>query len=296
MNDSRQNYAGIYNLGCICYMNSMLQQFFNIPQFRYSLLDVDDQQPPNLGPNEIDDNVIHQLQRMYGFLELTERQAYNPIAFCYSFKDFSGAPTNIAIQQDAQEFLNMIFEKIENALKSTKYKYLMQGIFGGKTVSQCICKVCGTAKENLEDFYNLSLDVKHSKTLAESLQKFISGDTISDYMCEKCNKRVDITKRNLISSVPNILIMHLQRIVFNFDTFANEKINTRLEFPNSVDLYPYTKGGLENPETNCIDFQYDLIGVVCHKGTAEVGHYYSFIKTEPGKWYEFNDSAVKVFK
>ena len=296
LSDCRQSYVGIYNLGCICYMNSMLQQFFNIPQFRYSILDVDDQKPPNIGANEVDDNVIHQLQRMFGYLELSERQAYNPAGFCFSFKDFSGAPTNISIQQDAQEFLNMIFEKIENALKPTNYKHLMQGIFGGKTVSQCICKVCQTTKENLEDFYNLSLDVKHSKTLAESLQKFISGDTISDYMCEKCNKRVEITKRNLIESTPNILIVHLQRIVFNFDTFANEKINTRLEFPNSVDLYPYTKAGIESPESNSVDFQYDLIGVVVHKGTAELGHYYSFIKTEQNKWFEFNDSTVKSFK
>jgi Ubiquitin carboxyl-terminal hydrolase len=277
-------------------MNAMLQQFFNIPQFRYSLLDANDEVPPNIGTNEVDDNVIHQLQRMFGFLELTERQAYNPAAFCYSFKDFSGAPTNISIQQDAQEFLNMIIEKIENALKNTKYKYLMQGVFGGKTVSQCICKVCGTTKENLEDFYNLSLDVKHSKTLAESLQKFITGDTISDYMCEKCDKRVDITKRNLIESVPNILIIHLQRIVFNFDTFANEKINSRLEFPTDVDLYPYTKLGLENTEPDTTEFQYELTGIVVHKGTAEMGHYYSFIKTEPNKWFEFNDSTVKSFK
>ena len=115
-------------------------------------------------------------------------------------------------------------------------------------------------------------------------------------MCEKCDKRVDITKRNLIESVPNILIIHLQRIVFNFDTFANEKINSRLEFPTDVDLYPYTKLGLENTEPDTTEFQYELTGIVVHKGTAEMGHYYSFIKTEPNKWFEFNDSTVKSFK
>ena len=30
-----QTYVGITNLGCICYMNSMLQQFFMVPAFRY---------------------------------------------------------------------------------------------------------------------------------------------------------------------------------------------------------------------------------------------------------------------
>jgi hypothetical protein len=35
------------------------------------------------------------------FLELSERQDYNPKDFCFSFKDFDGRPTNVRIQQDA---------------------------------------------------------------------------------------------------------------------------------------------------------------------------------------------------
>lgn len=38
---SATGYVGIKNLGCICYMNAMLQQFFMIPQFRYGILTVD---------------------------------------------------------------------------------------------------------------------------------------------------------------------------------------------------------------------------------------------------------------
>lgn len=30
-----QKFVGLRNLGCICYMNSILQQFFNVPSFRY---------------------------------------------------------------------------------------------------------------------------------------------------------------------------------------------------------------------------------------------------------------------
>jgi hypothetical protein len=40
--------------------------------------------------------------------------------------------------------------------------------------------------------------------------------------------------------MPNVLILHLARIGLNYDTFANEKINTCFEFPNLLDLTPYS--------------------------------------------------------
>ena len=44
---------------------------------------------------KMDDSLLRQLQKMFGFLELSEKQAYNPVQFCYSFKDFFGEPTRI---------------------------------------------------------------------------------------------------------------------------------------------------------------------------------------------------------
>lgn len=32
-----------------------------------------------------------------------------------------------------------------------------------------------------------------------------------------------------------------------------------------------------------------------HTGTADFGHYYSFIKISEDKWHEFNDSLIKEF-
>ena len=55
-----------------------------------------------------------------------------------------------------------------------------------------------------------------------------------------CNKKVDVSKRTLIAETPNVLIVHLQRIVFNFDTFQNDKLNSFFEFPTVLDLKPYS--------------------------------------------------------
>jgi ubiquitin carboxyl-terminal hydrolase 34 len=165
-----------------------------------------------------------------------------------------------------------------------------------------------------------------------------------------------VSKRTLISHTPNILIVHLQRIIFNFDTFRNEKVNTRFEFPNYLDLTPYSlkhitkmekeekkgeeKGqkdeemehkddsdedendieGAEKKEENKEEkiegedecYEYKLVGVTVHVGTADAGHYYSYINTARGKdglpsddpnwektedepWKEYNDSTVKEY-
>jgi hypothetical protein len=92
-----QEFVGLRNLGCICYMNSMLQQFFAIPALRYNLLCVDDQRAEELQQYKggmVDDNLLHQLQKLMANLELSERADYDPWEFCFAFKEFDGAPTN----------------------------------------------------------------------------------------------------------------------------------------------------------------------------------------------------------
>lgn len=56
------------------------------------------------------------------------------------------------------------------------------------------------------------------------------------------------------------------------------------------------QSGVENEE----NYEYELIGVTVHTGTADGGHYYSFIRDNTGnnkrdKWFLFNDAEVKPF-
>lgn len=353
-NTKVEGHVGLKNLGCICYMNSMLQQFFMVPSFRRALLQVDDGTPPNTkNPHGVDDNVFHQVQRMFSHLELSNREDYNPEGFCFSFKDWDGNPTNTSIQQDAQEFLSRFIDKIESALKPTNFKYLMHSVFGGKSCSQLVCEDgCGTAKNRFEDMFCLSLEVSNMKTIYDSLEKYISPEKIDEYHCDTCNKKVTITKRNVLSDLPNVLIVHLQRIFYNYETDRNEKINSRLEFPKVLNLKNYTieemarknaakhatagakantnSGNNNNEEEGTPGsdlqfendeiyfkhndyYEYHLVGVNVHIGSADAGHYFSYINAvrngEDSKmaydpeneqhtqnWLKFNDSRISKFK
>ena len=322
---SMNGYSGIKNLGSICYMNSILQQFYNIPSFRYALLQADDNKELNLTDQnkEKDDNVLHQIQKMFTFLDISNRIDYNPTDFCYSFKGLDGLATNIALQQDAQEFLGRLFEFLENGMKNTNQKYLLNSVFTGKSLSQMICGGCGNSRAKVEDFNFLSIEVKNMKEINDSLEKYISPEKIDEYNCEACKKKVTLLKKNSIVELPNILIFHLQRILFNYDTFMNEKINSKYEFPKQIVMKPYCKNGLNEDEQNSninLDllyereagyYDYDLVGVVVHMGTADAGHYYSYINIKregevdimindilnekDAKWLEFNDTMITSF-
>jgi ubiquitin C-terminal hydrolase len=327
---SSLGFLGIKNLGCICYMIAMLQQFFCTETFTRGVLmanDYVDVEMTEVKGRMVDDNVFHQLQNMFGFLQNSHRREYNPLEFCLSYKDFGGQPVNISLQQDAQEFLNCIFDRLERSLKKTPFKGILDSVYSGKKINLIECKGCGYVRSNTEIFYNLSLEIKGLKNMEESFKKFIEPETISDFLCDNCKKKCDISKGSYLETVPNVLIVHLKKMIFDLDFMANIKIGTRYEFPKKLNLKEYIvsdsklqskkkedsqetqpfdegepeeKASVPKTELKDEDFEYKLVGVVIHKGTAEWGHYVSLIDANRGKddekWLLFDDGHVSDFK
>jgi hypothetical protein len=85
-------------------------------------------------------------------------------------------------------------------------------------------------------------------------------------------------------------------------------VNDYFEFPPDLDMSKYTQEYL-NKAAKSTEFKlkhpaeyynFELVGVVVHNGTADSGHYYSYIKeqehfTEQEQWFEFNDIWVREF-
>ena len=151
--------------------------------------------------------------------------------------------------------------------------------------------------------------MKNKKSIYEGLESYIEGDILdgnNQFFCEKCDKKVDAIKRACIKRLPKTLVCTLRRFEFDFDTMMRLKVNDHYEFPHVLNMKPYTQEGLlekehpdKKPDVDYPDdyYEYELRGVVVHAGTAEQGHYYSFIQERVGekKWYEFNDSNVRDF-
>lgn len=67
----------------------------------------------------------------------------------------------------------------------------------------------------------------------------VTGESIEGYHCEACSKTVTLSKKVALKSLPNTLIVHLNRIVFDMDTLRNVKVNDRFEFPSVLNLRQY---------------------------------------------------------
>lgn len=42
-----------------------------------------------------------------------------------------------------------------------------------------------------------------------------------------------------VKSLPNTLILHLNRIIFDMDKFKNVKLNDKCEFPTTLDMQEF---------------------------------------------------------
>lgn len=123
----RSTYVGLVNLGCTCYMNSLMQQLFMCPHFRNFICVANDQKRHTM---PIDDNVLYHSKYLFANLIKNKMPTYNPIVFFNSIKDFNGEPMPTNEQRDVDEFLNIYMDKIEQNILGSEDDRHLKSIFG----------------------------------------------------------------------------------------------------------------------------------------------------------------------
>jgi len=298
---SYTGYVGLKNLGATCYMNSVMQQFFMMPELRRGFYDASTEVKSL--PRSEDKTLVWEIGRMFGWLQESDRQYYDPLSFIKSFK-VHGEDVNPMAQQDAEEFFNLLCDQLEYALKNTLHGKLLHDTFAGSLHQTLECKVDPSHRSSRaeQDFFTLSLEIQNKNNLEEALDSFFQGETIQDFMCEKCNKKVEITKRFSLERPANTMIIHLKRFKFDLFTMLKEKLYHYFQFPMRLNMKKYTRAVIDEGQDPSTlpddDYEYQLSGVVVHSGSAEMGHYYSFIKERVDgteQWFRFDDTNVSQF-
>ena len=281
-------FVGLKNLGCTCYMNSLLQVFFNFIPFRESIL--------KCPCKEEKKNSLYQIKKVFYSLKYLQVSYYTPSDFPVNFDD---EILDIHQQMDVDEFFGNILDKIENRLKHTKNENLVKYFFQG-TQNDILTfqEGCTHHRINVNHFYSIQLQVQNKKNIYESLDTLTEGELMNGdncIFCPQCNKKIPAVKSQKFKTLPRVLIFVLKRFEFNYDTIKKVKINDYYEFPQVLDmgkyLYDKNKDNNSNDDMN----KFILKSVVVHMGNTEQGHYYAFIRKEGDKWYQFNDTEVTPF-
>ncbi|KAJ3433193.1 ubiquitin carboxyl-terminal hydrolase faf-x-related [Anaeramoeba flamelloides] len=340
-----QNFIGLKNLSNTCYMNSLLQQFFMIPQFRDKLFSLkipitdinnnnnnninnsnnnkqnnnnnqNKNKKKNIHSNNYNGNFLYQLQLIFANLLVSKKNHVNTLNFAKVFLDFTGQPIDISKQMDVYEFLTLFLSHLENNIKSNSEKNLLKIFFGGKLINQIIIRETGKTTERIEDFTAISLDVENKKNLVDSLDQYVQIEKLSgdnQIFIKELNKKANINKRYLFLDLPKNLILHLKRFEWDFKTKNRYKINSKYKFPLKLDMHKYTKDyfqkknsnknynskenstnlkKMNNEEKKC--YEYELTGIIVHRGTTNRGHYYSFIKDRTSNNHSSSSSSSNL--
>jgi len=217
-------------------------------------------------------------------------------------------------QQDAQEFLVFLLDRLHDELKSRNgivkpivdVHTIISRTFQGKLRSEVICDNCGKASPTFESFFDLQLDIpiQHackqprgrkkidlpSCSIEECLQSFTQSEALGDrsYYCESCNSKQSAHKTLSLETLPNVLCIVLKR--FCWTETSRAKVDTVVQFPlKDLNLVPYT--------TDKASPIFDLKSVVIHHGMGlRVGHYTAccYNTEREGCWLHFNDSRVSA--
>ncbi|XP_072930018.1 ubiquitin carboxyl-terminal hydrolase puf isoform X2 [Epargyreus clarus] len=316
---SECGYVGLANLGATCYMASCMQHLYMMPQARAAVLRADPAPCRHAA-------TLHEMQRMFAYLMESERKAYNPRSFCKVYQ-MDHQPLNTGEQKDMAEFFIDLVSKLEEM--TPELKKLVKTLFCGVLSNNVVSLDCPHVSRTLEEFYTVRCQVADMRNLHQSLDEVTVKDTLEGdncYTCSHCSTKVRAEKRACFKKLPRILCFNTMRYTFNMLTMLKEKVNTHFSFPMRLDMSGYvekhlmpaqyqeekrkseelkkeseggsTPEGEDNSETEEY-YEYELIGVTVHTGTADGGHYYSFIRDREhehaDRWLLFNDAEVKPF-
>ena len=146
----------------------------------------------------------------------------------------------------------------------------------------------GKTEDKKEDNKKKKKKKNESASLITLVQKYFDKEEIEGRYCENCKLRCNANRIMKCTYLPDELTIGLLTFGYNMAREISEKVIKPILIPEALDMSKYLADGVD------CESSYVLSTVICHIGlSADSGHYIAYVK-KYGKWWEFDDSAVRV--
>jgi hypothetical protein len=190
--------------------------------------------------------------------------------------------------QDAMEFFTLLYQKMEKYFRGSELLDILKDLFLGEMESILIYQK-NSCEETVYTYNAISLKIINKDDLLTCIRDQINEISfISNYRTKR-NEFCDAQLHYKYLIFPNILIIHLQRFIYNIETNKTQKINSKFEFLEHLSLNDMIEQHADQNSSN----EFTLFGIVTHSGNALHGHYCTYIRPNCGEdWFFLNDSIV----
>uniref|UniRef100_A0A1I8BYJ5 ubiquitinyl hydrolase 1 n=1 Tax=Meloidogyne hapla TaxID=6305 RepID=A0A1I8BYJ5_MELHA len=279
--------CGLVNYGNFCYVNSFLQIWFNDLRFRQCVYDWRADpfwEKPVESKLDIQD-VMCCLQRLFLTLELTPFETTDAKEFCQLLRLDNQ-------QQDVQEFHTLFFDTIEKNLlfhpNGERIQTSIRQLFQSRMRQTISCE-CGHSTNAESEYRSLFIIIDGFNSLITAIESFFKAELLADYKCSNCGEQGKSVKTMEYTTLPQVLIIQLNRYVFKGSNERHHKLKTVMQYPRLLKANKLKPDALFNDE-------YELCAVMIHEGNnTHCGHYYDLIRDPYTKqWFTYNDKVLHV--
>lgn len=340
--------TGLHNLGNTCYMNSVLQMLSHCAGFRSFFCDfLRAAAPLKLGENAIIarkqsillKNDVQEKSKTQDRLALTEAthallrvlwngkwRAVSPHAFVQAVWTHGGIFA-ARRQQDAQEFLGFVLNRLDEEINPSKNRNtispILKDLFGFEINQEVKCDGCHTITRRSETMLGLVLSLPESEgrrrsnrqtvTLQSCLDTLQSTERLegdNQFFCDTCHAKKDATKYVVFKHFPQAMLISFRRTCWNAKQGLH-KDGRRVIFPLELDATSVLGGDSSSTTEKNIgsepnNLMYRLSSVVSHYGSSPfLGHYLVWCKdsgtyanenagekNNNDRWHLYNDATV----